>query len=143
MTFLEMIEQLAAGIGHHQIPIKADARHVQGLVDSSALHYELVVQVVNALYAANGCKHLTDPVTSRLSFDALAPVRRRVLSSARTDVDAVRLIDELGAHLHSVFQPDTGGDPEPPRERRREPRAGAAAVVPLARFRHRRVKTWA
>jgi hypothetical protein len=110
MNFLQLIEQLARRVGPHQIPLHAAAQRLQGLVDSSALHYKLMTQIVQAIYAGNGCRKLTDTVQRDATFEALAPIRLAVLRAPDTDVDAARLLEDIGVALAQIFGPtDPGG----------------------------------
>lgn len=141
MTFIELIEHLAGAIGHHHIPVNDRASHVQGLVESSAVHYELIVQIVSTIYSRNACRRLSDPVRRDLTFEALAPVRRKAMSSVRTDVDAIHLIDELGTHIHNAFDAESQTPATP--DTKRSATESRGQVIALDRFRQRRVKSWA
>lgn len=108
MTFRELLEHLARRIGHHQIPLNPAATELRGLIDSGAVHYELVTQVATALYTGNRCRRLTDAVQCDASFEALEPIRLAVLRSPKTDVDAWRLMDSLCSEIALAFQPAAG-----------------------------------
>ena len=56
MKFIQLIEQLARHVGTHQIPLNPAATQRQGLIESSALHYELITQIVGAIYTRNRCR---------------------------------------------------------------------------------------
>ena len=108
MTFRELIEQLARRIGQHQLPVNAAATELRGFIDSGAVHYGLVSQVVIAIYTGNRCRRLTDPVTRDATFESIEPVRFTVLQSPKTDVDAHDLMERLCAevaHTFSTTQP--------------------------------------
>ena len=62
MSFRELIEQLARRIGSHQIPLNPAATELRGLIDSGAVHYELITQIATAIYTGNRCRHLKDAV---------------------------------------------------------------------------------
>lgn len=106
MTFRELIEQLAKRIGQHQLPINASATELRGLIDSSAVHYGLVSQVVIAIHTGNRCRRLTDPVTRDKTFESIEPVRLTLLRSPNTDVDAHALIENLCTEVAQIFKAD-------------------------------------
>jgi hypothetical protein len=103
MTFRELIEQLAKRIGQHQVPVNAAATELRGFIDSSAVHYGLVSQIVIAIYTGNRCRRLTDPVTRDATFESIEPVRFTVLQSPKTDVDAHDLMERLCAEVAHSF----------------------------------------
>ena len=120
MTFRGLIEQLARRIGQHQLPVNAAATELRGFIDSGAVHYELVTQVVTA-YSGNRCRRLADPVTRDATFESIEPIRLAVLHSPKTDVDAYALMESLcagGTHFQT-----TSLSSRPPPVRRR-PAAG-------------------
>lgn len=104
MKFIQLIEHLARHVGTHQIPLNPAATQRQGLIESSALHYELITQIVGAIYARNRCRRLTDPVERDATFEALAPIRHAVLRADNTDVDAARLLEDLCVSIAMVFE---------------------------------------
>jgi len=103
MTFRELIEQLAKRIGQHQLPINTAATELRGFIETGAVHYGLVSQVVIAIYSGNRCRRLTDPVTRDASFESIEPIRLTVLRSPKTDVDAYVLMESMCAELANVF----------------------------------------
>jgi len=104
MTFRELIEQLAKRIGHHQLPVNVAANELRGFIDSGAVHYEMVTQVVTAIYTGNRCRRLTDPVTRDATFESIEPIRLALLRSPKTDVDAHALMDSLCAEVARIFK---------------------------------------
>ncbi len=118
MKFIQLIEQLARHVGTHQIPVNPAATQRQGLIESSALHYELITRIVGAIYARNRCGRLTDPVERDATFEALAPIRQEVLRAANTDVEAARLLEDLCVGIAVVFeQHNPAGAVSPPTPR--------------------------
>jgi hypothetical protein len=110
MTFRELIEQLAKRIGQHQLPVNPAATELRGFIDSGAVHYELVTQVVTAIYTGNRCQRLADPVTRDATFESIEPIRLAVLRSPKTDVDTHALVESLCTEVARLFksnQPDT------------------------------------
>jgi hypothetical protein len=103
MTFRELIEQLAKRIGQHQLPVNTSATELRGFIDSGAVHYELVTQVVTAIYTGNRCRRLADPVTRDATFESIEPIRLAVLRSPKTDVDAHDLMERLCAEVAHSF----------------------------------------
>ena len=110
MTFRELIEQLARGIGQHQIPLNATASELRGLIDSGAVHYELMTQIATAIYTGNRCRHLKDAVTQDATFEALEPIRLAVLRAPGTDVDVHRLMETICLEVAHAFGVATNAD---------------------------------
>lgn len=120
MNFRQLIETLARRIGHHQLPVNPSASELRGFIDSGAIHYELVTQIITAIYTGNRCRRLTDPVMRDATFEALEPIRLAVLRSPKTDVDVYQLMDAVCAEVARAFNralprsakaasPDTAG----------------------------------
>lgn len=127
MTFHELLDFLAKRIGQHQIPLNPTATELRGLIESGAVHYELMTQVATAIYTGNRCRRLNDPVTLDATFEALEPIRLAVLRAPSTDVDVHGLIEAICAEVaqaYGVAAPDGGPD---------APTAGGT----LVRFRRR------
>jgi hypothetical protein len=103
MSFRELIELLAKCIGQHQLPVNASANELRGFIDSGAVHYELVTQVVTAIYIGNRCRRLADPVTRDATFESIEPIRLALLRSPKTDVDAYGLMESLCAEVARIF----------------------------------------
>lgn len=126
MTFRELIQQLARRIGDHQIPLNPKATELRGLIDSGAVHYELVTQIVTAIYTGNRCRHLKDAVTQDATFEALEPIRLAVLRSPGSDVDVHGLMETICHEVAHAFgvtiptdEPTTPAGAEVVRFRRR------------------------
>lgn len=115
MTFRELIELLSKRVGHHQIPFNPAATELRGLIDSGAVHYELITQIVTALYTGNRCRRLKDAVTQDATFEALEPIRLAVLYSPSTDVDAHALMETICLEVaHAFGVAATGNTPAAP-----------------------------
>jgi len=110
MTYRELLESLAKRIGHHQVPLNPAATELRGLIESGAVHYELVTQIATAIYTGNRCRRLSDPVSQDATFEALEPIRQAVLRAASTDVDAHGLMETVCAELANAFGPGTPDD---------------------------------
>ncbi len=103
MTFHELIALLSKRIGRHQIPLNPAATELRGLIDSGAVHYELVTQIITALYTGNRCRRLKDAVTQDATFEALEPIRLAVLRSPSTDVDTHGLMETICLEVAHAF----------------------------------------
>ena len=103
MKFIQLVEQLARHVGTHQLPLNTAANRLQGLIESSAVHYKLMTQILAAIYARNQCRGLDDRVDLDASFEALVPIRFALLQSPRTDVDTIRLLEDVCVALALVF----------------------------------------
>lgn len=127
MNFLQLVQFLEHHLGHHQIPIKADARDLQDLFETAPLHHELLPRIAQAIYKANRCRTLQDAVCGESTFAAIAPIRLEVLRAANTDIDLYRLIEELCTAVAAAFSSsEPPAQPKPARDR---------AVVPFPRLR--------
>jgi hypothetical protein len=103
MNFRELVEWLSKRIGHHQIPLNPAATELRGLIDSGAVHYELITQIATAIYTGNRCRHLKDAVTQDATFEALEPIRLAVLRAPGTDVDTHGLLETICTEVAHAF----------------------------------------
>ena len=136
MTFLELLQQLEAQLGYHQLPLNARATSIKNIFESSPLHHDFARRLVQSLYTGNGCQRLTDPVKHEATFEAVAPLRLDALRNSRTDVDLVRTIEELCTALETIF--GAGGETRPAR-----PTTEPGQVIDITRFRRRRLRSGA
>lgn len=135
MTFKELLEYLEERLGYHQMPLNPAATGIKDVFECSPVHPDLMVSVVHAIYAENGCRSLHDKVERLVTLDALGPIRLARLRAASTDVDEHSLIEELCVILNEAFTEDA----EPPQ---RAPAPAAAEIIPLAPYlRQRRFKS--
>ena len=133
MKFMQLIEQLARHLGTHQIPLNAAATQRQGLIESSALHYELISGIVAAIYKRNRCQRLTDKVERDATFEALAPIRQAVLSAANTDVEAARLLEDLCVTIAMLFEQHDPTGAAMPRKPGNPQKTSPVRINPLRR----------
>jgi hypothetical protein len=103
MNFKELLAQLEERLGYHQFPVNPAATNIKNIFEGSPLHHDMMTGLARAIYVANACRCLTDPVSLDKTLSALTPIRLEALRSAKTDVDLYRLLDELGAVLNEIF----------------------------------------
>jgi hypothetical protein len=103
MNFKELIACLADEIGYHQVPLNTRAHQVNELLEGCALHHDLMLHLLRAIYRHNGCHKLIDGVTRTATLDAVAPIRLDVLRSPKTDIDTKRLIDDFCLAVSRIF----------------------------------------
>ncbi len=139
MTFNELMQQLEAHLGHHQIPLHPAPAGMHDLFEFCALHHELMIEIAMAIYKRNDCRSLSDRVTRAATFDALAPIRLRVLRSPKTDVDLFNLMEELCRALDGAF----GTNETTAKRPAGDPTRQRAPVVSLQQFRARRLRSLA
>lgn len=133
MNFKELLAQLEEHLGYHQFPVNPAATHIKNIFDGSPLHHDMMTGLARAIYVANACRRLTDPVNLNQTLQALAPIRQETLRLAATDVDVYRLLDELGAALNEIFADSHTSEKSPPAQTRR-----TAEIIPLAAYRRQR-----
>ncbi len=136
MNFKELVKQLRDRVGYHQIPMNPDATTTRDLFESCPVHHELIKELMQAIYKANGCRKLADTVRRFETFSALEPIRLQVLRSGKTDVDQVALIEELCGAIDLAFVESEPQDDRPPSS----PGERSAEVISLERFRYRRYR---
>jgi hypothetical protein len=138
MNFKELLAQLEERLGYHQFPVNPAATNIKNVFEGSPLHHDMMTGLARAIYVANACRRLTDPVNLDKTLQAFAPIRQEALRAARTDVDLYRVLDDLGAALNEIFAeaPAAIKAPVAPPARR------SAIIIPLAPYRQqRRLKT--
>ena len=115
MTFLELVQAVEHGLGSHQLPLRSDARGLTDLVDASALHPDLMRRLLGAVFAANHCRRLTDPVERSATLDALGSIRCEILEAPASDIDVCRSLDEFCAVVTARFAgDDVSGETDAP-----------------------------
>ena len=133
MNFKELLAQLEERLGYHQFPVNHAATNIKNVFEGSPLHHDMMTGLARAIYVANACRRLTDPVALDKTLQALAPIRQEALRAARTDVDLYRLLDDLGAALTEIFaEHKVAVKPTAFQERR------TAEIIPLAAYRRQR-----
>lgn len=137
MTLIELLRRLEAQLGYVQLPLNPHATSIKDVFESIPLHHDFMKRLVQAIYTANSCTRLHDPVDRAKTFDAVAPLRLEVLRSDRTDIDLYRLTEETCAALDRAF-----GPVDPPPARRTRPEV-YGRVIQLSGFRRRRLKSLA
>lgn len=137
MTFKELMQQLEAHLGHHQIPLQPAPAGMHDLFEFCALHHELMTEIASAVYKQNDCRTLTDSVTRTATLDALAPIRLRVLRSPKTDVDLFNLMEEMCHAVDAAFGANEAAAKRPAGD----PARRRAPVVSLEQFRARRLRS--
>jgi len=103
--------ELADQIGRHHLPVRESAHEIGEFLGDDAIHHDLVKNVVRSVYKANRCGHLNAPVFAYQTFDAIGAVRGRLLRSITTDVDAIRLLDQLDYHVGCLLAPTARSAP--------------------------------
>jgi len=103
MNFLELMQTLERRLGYQHLPLNASARGIKDILDGSAVHHELMTRLLRAIFAANRCQRLTDPVTHAATFNALGPLRLETLRAGSTDVCTYRFLEELCRALDRAF----------------------------------------
>ncbi len=130
MNFLELLQALEHRLGYQHLPLSPQAPTLKQIFECSPVHHDLMHRLVHALYAANGCHQLTDPVQRSACFEAVGPVRQQALKTA--DIDAHRLLEDFCRALDDIFAAEYTPTPET------TPTKSSADVIPLAAFRRRR-----
>ena len=133
MNFKELLAQLEEHLGYHQFPVNPAATNIKNVFEGSPLHHDLMTGLARAIYVANACRRLTDPVTLDKTLQALAPIRQESLRSAGTDVDLYRLLDDLGVALNEIFAEHKATVKPSALEGRR-----TAEIIPLEPYRRQR-----
>ncbi|MHB8741509.1 MAG: hypothetical protein ACYC9L_00115 [Sulfuricaulis sp.] len=133
MNFRELLTRLEEHLGNHQLPVNPAATHIKNIFDGSPLHHDMMTGLVRAIYVANACRRLTDPVNLNQTLQALAPIRQETLRHTATDVDVYRLLDELGAALNVIFADSQIAEKLPS-----APTRHTAEIILLAAYRRQR-----
>ncbi len=137
MNFLELMQLLERRLGYQHLPLNQAASGIKNVFEGSAVHHELMIKLVRAIFAANRCQRLTDPVSHAATFNALGPLRLETLRSGSTDVCTYRFLEELCRALDRAFADRAGfaHTPGPP-----HPQSGAAVVSIDSARRSRRLR---
>lgn len=104
LTFRNLADSLSNAVGEHQIPVVRSATHPAKVISPEAVHYDLVKKLFRAVYRANRCFHLNAPVDFERTFDVLGEFHGELISSDATDIDQMRLIQDIGHHAIEFFR---------------------------------------
>lgn len=103
MTYLELLRALEERLGRLHMPLRTHTPTVHELFDGCALHHELMVALVRAVYTGNHCQHVRDRITAEATLEAIAPIRAAILHADNTDIDTYRFVEAfLGAVQDSI-----------------------------------------
>ncbi len=141
MNFKKLVECLADEIGYHQVPLNARAYQVSDLLEGCALHHELMLRLIRAIYRHNGCHKLLDGVTRSATLDAVAPVRLDVLRSPKTDIDTKRLMDDFCLAITRIFDHESMLSASQHGTAKMAARVNHGEVISIDPYR-RRLKSW-
>ena len=103
-TFRALVATLSNNIGHHHIPVVESAMHPSEIIAPDAVHYDLVKKVFRSLYRANHCYHLDAPVNFENTFDKLGTIYNELIHCDKTDIDQVRLLQDIGTQATKFFR---------------------------------------
>lgn len=103
MNFRQLILLLADKVGHHHLPVRAEANELGEFLSSDAVHHELITKVVKAIYKANHCGYLDAPISKEITFSTLGKLQREIAHSKTADIDQYNLINEFGNVLSNNF----------------------------------------
>jgi hypothetical protein len=104
-----LMTRLAEFVGHHQLPVKADAADINDILEGDPVHSELIREVVRSIYRSGRCSHLDAEVRAETVFNSLGGIRGRLFADGDTDVDQINLLEELGWASRALFAPGPGG----------------------------------
>ena len=105
IEYRALMTRLAELVGHHQLPINADAADINDILDGDPVHGELIREVVRSIYRSGRCSHLDAEVRAETVFNSLGGIRGRLLADGDTDVDQVNLLENLGWASRVLFAP--------------------------------------
>lgn len=103
MKFRDLMLRLADQIGRHHLPVVDDAHEIGEFLGDDAIHHELVKRVVRSVYRANRCGHLNAQISANPTFDAIGKIRGELFRSNETDIEAIRLMDQIGDLVSQSF----------------------------------------
>ena len=110
MNFRQLILLFAENVGHHQLPVHADAKELADFLGSDAVHHDLVSKAVKSIYKANHCGYLDAPISKTVTFSVLGKLQGNIAQSQTADIDQFNLISDLGRVLSKNLS-ETPADP--------------------------------
>ena len=102
-SFRELMQHLEQSLGSCKVPLNPNAKGLKDLFESIPLHPEVMRHVCQSIFTQNHCKKLDDPIHAAATYAALAPIRLKVLSSARTDIDLFHFVEQLCAKITALL----------------------------------------
>jgi len=95
-NFLTLFQRLQSELGEAALPLYREAQAPRELILSQALHPELSKDAATLIFKHNRCTNLLDPISLYPTLDALGALKAQILQSGRADIDAIRLIEDMG-----------------------------------------------
>ncbi len=95
-NFLTLFQRLQSELGEAALPLYPEAKAPRELILSQALHPELSKDAATLIFEHNRCANLLDPISLYPTLDALGALKAQILQSGRADIDAIRLIEDMG-----------------------------------------------
>lgn len=109
MKFRDLILDLADVVGRHHLPVVEDSHEIGDFLGNDAIHYALVKKLIRSVYRANRCGHLNAEISANPTFDAIGKIRGELVRSADTDLDAIRLLDQIGDYVSRILASTDAG----------------------------------
>ena len=119
-SFRALMQHLEQSLGSCQVPLRPTATGLKDLFESVPLHSEVLRHICKDIYEQNRCRSLDDPIRAAETYAALAPIRLRVLHSARTDIDLFHFVEQLCAKVTQLLGAEEGVE---------SPKAEAASAI--------------
>ena len=95
-SFLTLFQKLQNDLGEAALPLNPEAQLPQELILSQALHPDLSKNAATLIFKYNYCGNLLDPISLYPTLDALGSLKAQISQGSRTDIDAIRFIEDMG-----------------------------------------------
>ena len=95
-SFLTLFQKLQSDLGEAALPLNPKAQLPQELILSQALHPDLSKNAATLIFKLNCCGNLLDPISLYPTLDALGSLKAQISQGSRTDIDAIRFIEDMG-----------------------------------------------
>lgn len=132
MNYREFTIALEHRLGTRYLLVDREAKEPGDLLLPTGVHDRLLREILRAVYKACECYHIRAPLDGDRALAVIAPIQTSLRDAADSDIDVIRLVDELfcaAEELLRAASPHAAQDPAGVEE------LPPASVIPLPALR--------
>ena len=113
MNYREFTIALEHRLGTRYLLVDREAKEPADLLLPTGVHDRLLREILRAVYKACECYHIKAPLSRARTLAAIAPILGRLREAPDSDIDVIRLVDELFCAAEDLLR---RGESDPPDE---------------------------
>lgn len=103
MNYREFSIALEHRLGTRYLLVNRAAKEPADLFQSTGVHDQLLMSVLKSIYKSNRCYHIKALIQGDKTLAAIAPFQSKLRDDPRSDIDVVRLVDDLFNAAQGLF----------------------------------------